>query len=127
MVPEEWTGEVDGHSFYFCERRGEWRIELDLRPSGRFVRTLTEDDSDGAGQCYERELDEGDVIASGTIDVEGYGSTPAQRADFIIDTIRVHLARQACTLHRDNLPSIQASLGGVLSWCPACGTRLSTS
>ncbi|BCO45668.1 hypothetical protein MINTM008_15880 [Mycobacterium intracellulare] len=125
--PEEWTGEVDGHSFYFCERRGEWRIELDLRPSGRFVRTLTEDDSDGAGQCYERELDEGDVIASGTIDVEGYGSTPAQRADFIIDTIRVHLARQACTLHRDNLPSIQASLGGVLSWCPACGTRLSTS
>ena len=125
--PEVWTGEVDGHSFYFRERHGEWRIELDLRPSGHFVRTLVKGDSGGADQYIKRELDEGDIIASGTIDVEGYGSTPVQRADFILDTIRVHLARQACTLHRDNLPSIQARLGNSLRWCPACGTRLSTS
>lgn len=35
-MPEEWHGEVDGHSFYFRERHDEWRIVLDLRPSGRF-------------------------------------------------------------------------------------------
>ncbi|AKS31677.1 hypothetical protein AFA91_07070 [Mycolicibacterium goodii] len=29
-MPEQWEGEVDGHSFYFRERGGDWVIELDL-------------------------------------------------------------------------------------------------
>ncbi|GAB1815914.1 hypothetical protein MUNTM_49540 [Mycobacterium sp. MUNTM1] len=124
LIPEQWSGDVDGHSFYFRERHGDWRLELDLRPSGRFVRTLAGRDSKGATQYQERELEEGDIIASGTNDVDEYGTTPVQRAQFIIDTIRVHLARQACTRHRDDLPSMQAWLGGELKWCPACGTRL---
>lgn len=33
LAPEQWDGEVNGHSFYFRERHGEWRIELDLRPT----------------------------------------------------------------------------------------------
>jgi hypothetical protein len=40
LAPEQWRGEVDGHSFYFRERHDEWRIELDLRPSGRVVRGI---------------------------------------------------------------------------------------
>lgn len=28
-VPEQWEGTVDGHSFYFRERGGFWRLELD--------------------------------------------------------------------------------------------------
>ncbi|WP_300575286.1 hypothetical protein [Mycobacterium sp.] len=31
---------VDDHSFFFRERHGEWRIELDLRSSGHFVKAL---------------------------------------------------------------------------------------
>lgn len=125
LVPEQWSGDVDGHSFYFRERHGEWRLELDLRPSGRFVRTLAGTDSHGVTQYHERELEVGDVIASGTIDVERYGTTPVQRAEFIIDTIRIHLARQSCTLHHD-LSSDQAWLGIEIRWCPSCGTRLGT-
>jgi hypothetical protein len=124
LCPEQWTGEVDGHSFYFRERHAEWRIELDLRPTGRFIRTVAGTDNDGA-TCYEeRELDQGDVIAHGTTDIEGYGTTPLERAQFIIDAIRIHLARQACTHHHDDLTSIQAVLGTPARWCPACGTRL---
>jgi hypothetical protein len=124
LCPEQWTGEVDGHSFYFRERHAEWRIEIDLLPSGRFIRTVAGIDNDGA-TCYEeRELDQGDVIAYGTTDIEGYGATPLERAQFIIDTIRIHLARQTCTYHNGDLSSIQAILGAPARWCPVCGTRL---
>lgn len=82
--PEQWNGEVDGHTFYFRERHGEWRIEVDLRPSGRSHRVANDDD--GPTHSQERELDEGDVIAYGTTDVEGYGTTPLERAQFITDT-----------------------------------------
>jgi hypothetical protein len=125
LCPEVWTGEVDGHSFYFRERHAEWRIELDLRPSGRFIRTVVGTDNDGTTHFDERELDEGDVISYGTTDIEGYGSTPLARAQFIIDTIRIHLARQTCTYDHDDLSSIHAILGAQTRWCPACGTRLS--
>lgn len=124
-APEEWTGQVDGYSFYFRERHGEWRLELDLRPTGRFARTVAGVDSDGTARYDEHELDEGDIIAFGTTDVARYGTTPTERAKFILDTIRVHLERQACTLHRDDLSSIATRLGQEISWCPACGTRLS--
>ena len=72
----------------------------------------------------QRELNQGDVIACGTTDIEGYGTTPLDRAQFIIDTIRTHLARQACTRTSDDLSSIHALLGTAVRWCPACGTRL---
>lgn len=123
LCPEEWTGEVDGHSFYFRERHAEWRIEVDRRPSGRVIRTVAGTDNDGATRYDEHELDEGDVIAYGTTDIEGYGTTPLERAQFIIDTVRIHLARQTCTHHHD-LSSIHAIFGAQARWCPACGIRL---
>jgi hypothetical protein len=125
FAPEEWRGEVDGHSFYFRERHDEWRIEVDLQPSGRYVRVVAGTDNDGAIHYREREVDEGDVIADRTTTAEGYGTTPVERAQFIVDTIRIHLARQACTHHRDDLASIEALLGTQARWCPLCGTRLS--
>ncbi|ASW84902.1 MULTISPECIES: hypothetical protein [Mycobacterium] len=124
LTPEQWYGEVDGHSFFFRERHGEWRIELDLRPSGRVIRTLAGTNSDGTPQYGQKELDEGDIIAHGTIDDDRYGARPVERAQFIIDTIRIHLARQICTLHHDDVSSIEGLLGTPITWCPACGTRL---
>lgn len=126
FAPEQWRGEVDGHSFYFRERHGEWRIELDLRPSGHSARVWAGKDSDGAPHYREKELDQGDVIARGTTDDDRYGTTPVERAQLIIDIVRIHLARLACTLHHDNLTSVEALLGTAINWCPACGTRLLT-
>ena len=120
------AGIVDGHTFYFRERHDEWRIELDLRPSGRFAHALGDIRADGQVTYEERELSEGEVIAQGTTDVDGYGTTPVERAKFIVDTIRVHLARKACNLHAQDLSSIEALLGCEVRWCPACGTRLPT-
>jgi hypothetical protein len=124
LAPEEWRGEVDDHSFYFRERGDEWRIEIDLSPSGRFIRAFAGTDDDGATRYHEREVYEGDVIAYGTTAAESYGTTPLERAKFIVDTIRLHLTREACTHHRDHLASIEAILGAAARWCPACGTRL---
>jgi hypothetical protein len=126
LVPEEWSGQMDGRRFYFRERHGEWRIELDLRPNGRFASVFRGTDANGDARYEQRELDEGDVIAYGTTAEESYGTTPLERAQFIADTIRIHLARQACTHHRNDLPTIQAVLGTQLRWCPTCGTRLPT-
>jgi hypothetical protein len=126
LAPEQWRGEVDGHTFYFRERHDDSRIELDMRPSGRIARAVVGTDRDGDARYEERELDEGDVISHGSTDVEGYGTTPVERATFIVDTIRVYLAREACTLHAEDLSSIEALLGREVRWCPACGTRLST-
>jgi hypothetical protein len=124
LIPEQWSGQVDGRRFYFRERHGEWRIELDLRPSGRIARVFLGADAKGDARYEDRELDEGDVIAHGTTADEGYGTTPLQRAQFIIDTIRIHLIRQACTHHHDDIPTLQAILGTQVCWCPTCGTRL---
>jgi hypothetical protein len=124
LAPEQWRGTVEGHSFYFRERHDEWCIELDLRPSGRFVRTIAGTAKDGTVSYQKRVLDEGDVIASGTTDSEGYGTTPVERAQFIVDTIRTHLTRQACTHRGDDLSSTEGILGTEVRWCPACGTRL---
>ncbi|GCB00632.1 MULTISPECIES: hypothetical protein [Mycolicibacterium] len=72
QVPEQWEGQVDGHSFYFRERGGDWDIELDL---------------------HEQQLGitKGDLIATGTITAPGYGQSPRERAAFIVTTIRNHL------------------------------------
>lgn len=123
-APEQWRGEVDGHSFYFRERHDQWHIEIDLRPSGHFARTFAGTDRDGAPQYKEKELERGDVIAHGTTDADGYGSTLIERAQFIVNTVRTHLARQTCILHHNDLSSIETLLGAKVNWCPACGTRL---
>ncbi len=46
-APEQWEGCVAGRSFYFRERHGSWRIELDLRPSGRVAQVWKGVDADG--------------------------------------------------------------------------------
>lgn len=75
QVPEQWEGEVDGHTFCFRERGGEWEIELDLheQQSGTF---------------------RGDLIGTGTIAVHGFGASPRERAAFVVTTIRDHLRRK---------------------------------
>jgi hypothetical protein len=111
IASEQWRGEVDGHSFYFRERDDQWAIELDLRPSGRVLRVIDGTDDDGSIRYQEREIDEGDIVASGTTAAEGYERTPVERAQFIVDTIRIHLGRQACTHHLDELSSARRRCG----------------
>lgn len=124
-APEQWRGDVDGHSFYFRERHGDWHIEIDLRPTGHFIKVLDGHNIDGRTQTRQRALQHGDVIATGTIDADDYGTTVVQRAQFIVATIRDHLRRMACSHHLDKLGPIAAILGASAGWCPTCGTRLS--
>lgn len=125
-APEQWSGSVDGRSFYFRERHDHWRIELDLRPTGRFVKKWKGGDLDDESRFEMVETTSGDVIAEGTTGAHGYGETPVERIEFITDAIRSHLAPEQCTLHigaaRDDLAAL---LGASLRWCPACGFRLS--
>lgn len=124
MAPEQWAGLIDGHSFYFRERHDDWRIELDLRPSGRFYRAWVAGDLDDDASYEEREVEEGDIIAEGTISAKGYGESPVERVTFICDTVRTHLARQSCSVPAANRDQLEKSLGIPLRWCPACGERL---
>lgn len=124
-TPEQWQGEVDGHSFFFRERHDHWRIELDLRPSGRFYRAWNgTGDLDDDTSFEECEFDEGDVIAEGTTAAQDHGVTPVERAQFIVGVIRDHLRRVECDVHRDELDDLELLCGRPLNWCPACGTRL---
>jgi Zn finger protein HypA/HybF involved in hydrogenase expression len=66
----------------------------------------------------------GEFIASGTTDAAGYGTTSIERAQFIIETIRTHLARQSCSHYVDKLEEIDALLGVPALWCPRCGAHL---
>jgi hypothetical protein len=122
--PEQWRGSVDGHSFYFRERHDHWRIELDLRPSGRFCHVWKGGDPDDDENLELKEIDEGDVIAEGTTGADRYGRTPLERARFIVDTIRAHLNRQRCTVHVDRRDDLELLLAAPLEWCPVCGVRL---
>ena len=108
---------VAGHSFYFRERKGDWRIELDLQPSGRFVSTWRGGDFDDEGSFESRELDEGDVIARGVVEVPGYGGSPVERAEFIVGTIRDHLTRSPARC-------IATTWSASKSPRPATGVRL---
>lgn len=125
MAPEQWRGEVDGHRFCFRERHDHWRIELDLRPSGRFYKAWTGGDLDDDANFELREFEQGDVIAEGTTSVDGYGATPVDRVQFIVDTIRAHLLRSACDVHTNERADLELLFGRPLDWCPACGTRVS--
>jgi hypothetical protein len=123
-APEQWEGTVDGHSFYFRERWGNWSLELDLRPNGSFGRAITGVDANGEIETEEFEHRSGDVIAEGAIGTDGYGDNPLQRAQFIIDMIRIYLARQTCAHLSADLSVIGDILDDELRWCPACGARL---
>jgi Family of unknown function (DUF6247) len=46
-APEQWEGTVGSHTFYFRERGGLWRIELDMVPSGRYAQRLVRVGEDG--------------------------------------------------------------------------------
>jgi hypothetical protein len=107
-VPEQWTGTVDGHSFYFRERDGMWRIELDLEPSGRFAERVV-DVRDGEFVTEPEPILEGTVIAEG-VDSQ-LGTTPIGHLTFIVTTIRDHLWAREC------------DHAGALLFCPKCGQR----
>src|SRR5690606_1187879 len=68
-APEQWEGSVDGHSFSFRERHDAWRIELDLRPTGRFVKRWKGGSLDDGDSFEMVEIDDGDVIAEGATGV----------------------------------------------------------
>lgn len=110
-VPEQWRGTVDGHSFYFRERHGEWRLELDLEPTGELAERLVEVGEDGELVTEPVPITRGEVIAEG-IDSQ-LGAEPVEHIAFIVRTIRDHLWGQAC------------DHAGALFFCPSCGQRMS--
>lgn len=124
MAPEQWWGDLDGRSFYFRERHNQWRIEVHLRPTGRFYRAWVGGDLEEDNSFEDRSIDAGDVIVEGTTSAHGYGTTPVERAQFITATIRAHLARQGCAVHRDELDDLEVLCGRPMNWCPACGLKL---
>lgn len=69
-APEQWVGTVDGVPFYFRERHGSWRLEVDATRSDR-----------------------GPVIAEGS---ESDYATPVELLTIIADAIRLHTARGRC-------------------------------
>lgn len=124
-VPEQWEGEVDGHTFYFRERGGDWDLEIDLRPTGHFVRVVDGRNDDGTTRYRQQATEQGDTIATGIFDAADYAATPVQRAEFIVTTIRDHLTRKSCTHHLDKFDAVSSVLGTAVQWCPTCGARLS--
>lgn len=53
-APEQWRGDVDGHSFYFRERHDDWHIEIDLRPTGQFLKAIDGRNDDGTNRYRQR-------------------------------------------------------------------------
>lgn len=90
---EQWEGSVAGRRFYFRERHGEWTLDFDVVavPTLRFRGV----DDDGAGIYEDDTYDEGVEIASGSEGCPGYGTTPRERAEFIIGHLRHHIADEA--------------------------------
>jgi hypothetical protein len=72
--PEQWEGTVDGHIFYFRERHGRWRLEID--------------GDESAGR-------EGTEIASGLDDV--LGDDFVSHLSCIVETVRDHLRAETCS------------------------------
>ena len=94
QVPEQWEGQVDGHSFHFRERGGDWDIELDLHEQ-------------------QPGITKGDLIATGTITAPGYGQSPRERAAFIVTTIRNHLR------HTRTAEAASSDYAYRVEWSPA--------
>jgi len=109
MAPEQWEGSIDGHSFYFRERGGCWRIELDLRENGRFAQRLVRVADDGGLVTEPVPVTEGDIIAEG-VDSQ-LGATATEHIAFIVRMVRDHLRRTQC------------DHAGAARFCPHCGHR----
>ncbi|HEY5878974.1 MAG TPA: hypothetical protein VIU11_08690 [Nakamurella sp.] len=109
-APEVWEGEIDGCSFFFRERHGEWRIEIRLARNGRFVDRLAGVGPDGDLVTEPVELTSGTEIARGLDD--DLGGTAIDRLAFIVDAVRSHLRAESC--RRD----------GARAFCPDCGRRV---
>jgi hypothetical protein len=107
-APEQWSGTADGRSFYFRERDGLWRIELDLEPTGRYADRVV-GVRDGEFVTEPEPILEGTVIAEG-VDSQ-LGPTPVDHLAFIVTTIRDHLWAREC------------DHAGALLFCPKCGRR----
>jgi hypothetical protein len=110
FVPEQWEGEVDGHSFYFRERHGEWRLEIDLQPTGRYANRLVEVGPDGEMVTEPVPLTEGTVIARGLDSDLGEG--PVAHLAFIVRALRGHLRTRSC------------GHVGAAAFCPLCGIEM---
>jgi hypothetical protein len=110
FAPEQWEGSVDGRTFYFRERGGSWRIELDMAPSGRYAQRLVGDDEDGGFITEPVPIMEGEVIARGPD--SDLGGAPVDHIAFVVRTIRDHVRRAGCE-HR-----------GARLFCPDCGQRM---
>ncbi|ULN47855.1 hypothetical protein MI170_00225 [Mycolicibacterium goodii] len=123
-APEQWRGTVDGHRFYFRERGGDWDLEIDLRPTGESMRIIDGHNDDGTARYRQLNLERGDIIASGTIYTDDYGTASAGRARFIATMIRDHLRRKTCSHHLDKLRAICTVVGVEVDWCPTCGISL---
>jgi len=123
-APEQWWGSVDGHSFYFRERHDMWRIELDLQPTGRFMRVWRGGSLDDESSFEPRESEEGTVIAEGVTGIPEYGVTPRERAHMIVSTIRTYLGRQNCQVHSTERDHLESVFGRPIRWCPECGIDL---
>jgi hypothetical protein len=88
------------------------------------MRVVGGQNDDGTTRYRHLELERGDIIASGTSYIDGYGASPVERAQFIVTTIRDHLTRAECTHYLDRLDAISGVIGCTAKWCPRCGTRL---
>jgi len=111
-APEQWEGTIDGRIFYFRERGGLWRIELDMVPSGRNAQRLARVGEDGTFVTEPVPIMEGEVIARGT--ESDLGAAPVDHIAFAVRTIRDHLRGVGCE-HR-----------GARLFCPDCGQRTGT-
>ncbi len=109
-APEQWEGTVDGRTFYFRERGGSWRIELDMVPSGKYAQRLLRVGEDGRFVTEPVPIMEGDVIAQGSDSDLGAG--PVDHIAFVVRTIRDHLRGIGCGHH------------GARLFCPDCGQRM---
>jgi hypothetical protein len=109
-APERWEGIVDSHTFYFRERGGSWRIELDLLPSGRYAQRLIRVDDEGKFVTEPVPIMEGEVIARGT--ASDLGAAPVDHIAFVVRKIRDHLRSIGCE-HR-----------GARLFRPDCGRRI---
>jgi hypothetical protein len=106
-APEQWEGTVDSHTFYFRERGGSWRIELDLLPSGSYAQRLIRVDDEGKFVTEPVPIMEGEVIARGT--ASDLGAAPVDHIAFVVRTVRDHLRGIGCE-HQ-----------GARRFCPDCG------
>jgi hypothetical protein len=109
-APERWEGTVDGCTFYFRERGGSWRIELDMAPSGRYAQHLVRVGEDGTFVTEPVPIMEGEVIARGAD--SDLGAAAVDHIAFVVRTIRDHLCGIGCEHN------------GARLFCPDCGQRM---